>query len=176
MVSYFEIDHSDKFCILASCKYALTPDLKYKVLLEFIGELEKMGILWSSWGDESWGYESSILFSPMRLRLVLRFLEAWPYIHFFLFRSIVLKEDGHIMNVEPIINIEDLTANNYKLPGNLQENLGISSINKFEEVFFLYHCGFFNSYGETESIKEYIDKYIEKNANILRGRSVKFLY
>lgn len=41
MVSYFEIDHSDKFYILASCKYALTPDLKYKVLLEFIEELEK---------------------------------------------------------------------------------------------------------------------------------------
>lgn len=171
MVSYFEIDHSDKFCILASCKYALTPDLKYKVILEFIGELEKIGVLWSSWGDES-----SILFSPMCLRLVLRFLESWPCIHFFLFKSIVLRENGNIINVEPIINIEDLPVNDYKLPGSLQENLGTNSIGKFEEVFFLYHCGFFNSYGEIEVIKEYIDKYIKKNANILRGRSVKFLY
>lgn len=128
-------------------------------------------MLWSSWGDES-----SILFSPMCLRLVLRFLESWPCIHFFLFGSVVLKENGNIINVEPIINIEDILASDYKLPNSSQENLWISGINRFEEMFFLYHCGFYDSHREIESIKEYIDKYIKRNANILRGRSVKFLY
>ena len=192
MTPYLEIKDSDRFWLLIND--VSVGSINTKKLLERINLLDELGIQWAPQEEqlnESLAIPiTTIWFNPREYQKLKDFIYNFYDVH------VIVKDTSKvIMSCEDLNNFDSeklLTKGTWwnNLPVNsylwsLDGYLNMKSEKVFEEIFYLYHCGIFDVLGDIDenmfqrkmtNIRSFIDMYIAKDPNALRGKYVKILY